>query len=89
MLTQSCKALFFKIQMIPKYQVHLECKFHLLFIDHCISSTVLGRVNSFKICLMRLREQSYGGQGEGIVREFGMDMYTLLYLKWITKRDLL
>ena len=27
--------------------------------------------------------------GEGIVREFGMDMYTLLYLKWITKKDLL
>ena len=26
--------------------------------------------------------------GEGIVREFGMDMYTLLYLKWITKKDL-
>ena len=24
------------------------------------------------------------GWGEGIVREFGMDMYTLLYLKWIT-----
>ena len=24
------------------------------------------------------------GWGEGIVREFGMDMYTVLYLKWIT-----
>ena len=23
------------------------------------------------------------------VREFGMDMYTLLYLKWITNTDLL
>ena len=27
--------------------------------------------------------------GEGIVREFGMDMYTLLYLKWITDKVLL
>ena len=27
--------------------------------------------------------------GEGIVREFGMDMYTLLCLKWITNKDLL
>ena len=27
--------------------------------------------------------------GEGIVREFGMDTYTLLYLKWITNKDLL
>ena len=26
---------------------------------------------------------------EGIAREFAMDMYTLLYLKWITNKDLL
>ena len=26
---------------------------------------------------------------EWIVREFGMDRYTLLYLKWITKKGLL
>ena len=30
-----------------------------------------------------------GGWGEGTVREFVMDMYTLLYLKWITNKDLL
>ena len=29
---------------------------------------------------------SYPGWGTGIVKEFGMDMYTLLYLKWITNR---
>ena len=28
-------------------------------------------------------------RGEGIVREFGMDMYTLLYLTWVTNKDLL
>ena len=27
--------------------------------------------------------------GEGIVKEFGMDMYTLLYLKWISNKGLL
>ena len=27
--------------------------------------------------------------GEDIVREFGMDMHTLLYLKWIITKDLL
>ena len=27
--------------------------------------------------------------GEGIVRKFGIDMYTLLYLKWITNKELL
>ena len=30
-----------------------------------------------------------GGWREGIVREFVMDMYALLYLKWITNKDLL
>ena len=29
------------------------------------------------------------GGGGGIVREFGIDIYTLLYLKWITNKDLL
>ena len=29
------------------------------------------------------------GVPEGIVKEFGMDMYTLLYLKWITNKGLL
>ena len=29
------------------------------------------------------------GWGEGTAREFGMDMYTLLYFKWITNKDLL
>jgi len=33
---------------------------------------------------------SLGGRmGEGIVREFGMDMDTLLYLTWRTSKDLL
>ena len=40
------------------------------------------------------REWTYGYQGgevwgEGRVREFGTDMYTLLYLEWVTNRDLL
>ena len=29
------------------------------------------------------------GGGDVKVREFGMDMYTLLYLKWITNKNLL
>ena len=38
----------------------------------------------------RLRERTYGYQwegGGGIVREFGIDTYILLYLKWITNKD--
>ena len=30
-----------------------------------------------------------GGRGGGTVREFGIDTYTLLYLKWITNKDIL
>ena len=29
------------------------------------------------------------GWGEGVISELGMDMYTLLYLKWIINKDLL
>ena len=28
-----------------------------------------------------------GRMGKGIVREFGMDMYTLLYFNWITNKS--
>ena len=40
----------------------------------------------------RLREGTYGYQGkgeEGIAWELGIDMYILLYLEWITSKDLL
>ena len=41
----------------------------------------------------RFRERTYGyreeGWGEGIDWEFGIDMYTQLYLKEITNKDLL
>ena len=48
---------------------------------------------SYKTETHRLREWIYGCQGEkngeGVVRVCGMDMYKLLYLKWITNKDLL
>ena len=37
----------------------------------------------------RLRKQIYGYQRGGTVREFGKVMYTPLYSKWITNKDLL
>ena len=43
--------------------------------------------------LMDLENQTYRCRaevsGEGIAREFGMNMYTMLYLKWINNKDLL
>ena len=35
----------------------------------------------------RLQEQNSACQWEETVRDFGMDMYTLLYFKWITNKD--
>ena len=41
----------------------------------------------------RFRERTYGYRreiwGKGTVREFGVDMYTLVYLKQIANKDLL
>ena len=37
----------------------------------------------------RLRKWTYSCRGEGIVRDFGKVIYTLLYLKWMTNKDLL
>ena len=34
----------------------------------------------------RIREELLFTRGEGTVREFGIGMYTPLYLKWITKK---
>ena len=39
--------------------------------------------------LFRSMVTSGEGWGRGIDTEFGIDMYTLLYLKWITNKDLL
>ena len=39
--------------------------------------------------LFRAYGYQRGGWGEGVVREFGMDMYTLLYLKRITNKEVL
>ena len=36
--------------------------------------------------LTAARREGWGG---GIIREFGMDMYTLVYLKWITNKVVL
>ena len=37
----------------------------------------------------RLTEGTYACQGEGLVREFGIHVYTLLYIKWVASKDLL
>ena len=36
----------------------------------------------------KLRDQNYGCHGVRIFRKFGMDVYRLLYIKCITKKDL-
>ena len=40
---------------------------------------------------LRERTHSYQGrrQGGGIIRKLEIEMYTLLYFKWITNKDLL
>ena len=45
-----------------------------------------GRLTDLENQTYRCRAEE---SGERIVREFGMDMYTMLYLKWINNKDLL
>ena len=40
-------------------------------------------------CLHLQNGAAGGRMGEWIMRQFGIDRYTLLYLKWITNKDLL
>ena len=42
--------------------------------------------NRLTVLEKELMDACREGWGEGIVREFGMDMCTLLYLKWITNK---
>ena len=44
---------------------------------------------TYKTETHRLRKQTHGCWGEGIVQDFGKVMYTLLYLKWMTSKNLL
>ena len=50
-------------------------------------------MNLFTKLTHRVREQTYSQQGEGwwggIDWEFGIGLYILLYLKWVTNTDLL
>ena len=47
------------------------------------------QIEEIKEALWGLQLMVTRGEGcrEGIVREFGMDVYTRLYLKWITNID--
>ena len=49
---------------------------------HSLSKYLLKKETDLENGLMVAR-------GKGIVKEFGVGMYTLLYLKWITNKDLL
>ena len=49
----------------------------------------LQNTNSLTDLENKLMVNSEEGCGDGMDGEFGMVMYTLLYLKWITNKDLL
>ena len=49
----------------------------------------LQNTNSLTDLENKLMVNSGEGCGDGMDGEFGMVMYTLLYLKWITNKDLL
>ena len=46
-------------------------------------------MNLFTKQTHRLKNKVLVTRGKGIVKEFGIDMYTLLYLKWVSNKNLL
>ena len=60
---------------------------HLIY--HCFKKYVQFYRNRLIGVENELKVARWEGWGEGLVREFGIDRYTLLYLKWITNKDLL
>ena len=66
----------------------IEGKYHITpLISGIKKETIQMTALTKKKQTQRLREQTYGCQG--IFRELGMDMYTLLYLKRTNNKDLL
>ena len=59
---------------------------HLIY--HCFKKYVQFYRNRLIGLENELKVARWEGWGEGLVREFGIDRYTLLYLKWITNKDL-
>ena len=55
---------------------------HVMYMRACLCACLCRRQVGEKYC-------SYGCWGEGIVRNFGKVVYTLLYLKYITNKNLL
>ena len=52
------------------------------------SNELIYKTNRFTDLGTKLMVTGVGRVRERIAREFGMDVYTLLYLKWITIKDL-
>ena len=74
------------------FKVIIARYYHFILLNSSVIVFLSSKISVFQKETHRLREQTYGwGEGKdgGIVKEFGMDMYTLLVLKWITNQDLL
>ena len=52
-----------------------------------VTCWVIANLKSGRLLESNLMVTRREGCGEGIVTEFWMDMYTLLYLKWITNKE--
>ena len=72
-----------KMQISCPHFFHFKCKM--------LDIGTLLHAGKDKDAVELMETRSYIRKGErsreGIVREFGMDTYTLLYLKWITNKD--
>ena len=82
-----------RLKYLPKLQLkttvaYLECA-HVSQVDKPLFFA--GQLMTFSVLLKCISKNpgKVGGWGEGIIREFGMYRYILLYLKWITNKGTL
>ena len=72
-------------------KVKFDREGEILYDIHYIWNLKINDTNelTYKTEAHRLKKQTHRCQEEGIVKDFGKVMYTLLYLKWITTENLL
>ena len=88
-----CPVLSYDLFLRLQRRLNWIYSFGLFRIVLALGRRVIRQLCTLSLVTHRFRERTYSCRGtdwgKGLVREFGMDMYTLLYFKWVINKDLL
>lgn len=77
-----------KVMLMLFQSVPLILYTHNFLIPHHVPAIKASNNQIEKSCFSELMVARGEGEGEQIVREFWIDIYTLVYLKWITSKNI-